>query len=639
MEYGNVFLDAIAESDKKSCGKIGDLDIVEWCEANCILEGQYAEPGPFRASKSKYLEEPLRAIASWDSKEITILKPSQTGGTLVLDLALQWIIANRPLPLLWVCQTNDRAEHHMESRLIPSIKENKEISGYVPKDSRKLTKGGIAFPHMRFQISGPSDKKLQSASWGIVFLDETWMYGAEEDNVIQYARQRTAYFQKLGLGKIVICSQAGEFGDDTDKAWADSSQEKWNVPCLKCGELFYPDLENLNCSGKKWNDPSLGLKKSDGTYNLGKLEKLLRIECPHCHHFHSDTPGTKFKWSSNGKYKVTNPNHIEGHRGFHWSAFVQLPWIQIVKRFIQANEAAKIENYEPLKTFFQQVLARPLNVGLLHNKGRILGTEQYEPLDPQPGEVARYMGIDVQQNYFVGVIGSMSVKGDFRVLWFGQLTDITHLMEIQKKYRVPNSYVVIDTGHRTREIYSYILQYGFLGIKGMGDVSMFSHIETDKKTGEQRRFSRFFKKSETAGAASAGAYQSQQSQKCSFYLLAVDGLKDLITRLRDGKISEFVTLPPEKCEGIEEFNKQMNSEYKGTVILGRSGKQIKRWKRVSDDIRNDYWDCVVYIFGRASMNPAHKFLDVAMPSSSWIMDKTKPEAGEVKEEPAEALAA
>jgi hypothetical protein len=186
--------------------------------------------------------------------------------------------------------------------------------------------------------------------------------------------------------------------------------------------------------------------------------------------------------------------------------------------------------------------------------------------------------------------------------------------------------VVIDTGYRTREIYGYVIEYGFIGIKGT-DKRVFVHKTVNKKTGAEERFPRFWKKSPEGGDPAAGTIQAGKAGKAAFFLLGTESLKDMVARLREGKTSEFLALPS-ASHSIEEFHKQMFSEYKGRIGI-RNGKKIYGWKRIGD-IPNHYWDCVIYIFGRASMNPAHNFKEMVLPSTDWFKDN--PEAvEEVKE--------
>lgn len=623
MGFSSTLIQAVRRAHNNTRQKIGDADIVQWCEENCVLDGAFAVTGPFRCASSRFLEEPLRAFQSWDTKQIVILKATQTGGSLAAQLMLEWMLVNRPVSTMWVAQTNGEAETQQTTRIIPSLKNNKAIAPFLPTNPKLLRKDKLELTNVNFWIGGPSKERMQNKTLGCVFADELWLY--EDKNVLQQLKKRVLFFENLGMAKTVIISQAGEEGKDLDRAWKNSTQEEWWVPCDNCKKYYYPEFDLLNCEGKKWNDKELKLKDSEGNYSWGKLQTLLTLQCPHCKHLHRDTPRLKKKWNNDGMYVVGNPNAVKGHRGFRWNSLHAHDWLDTVKEFIDAKRQLDNGYDEPITLFFQQRMAQAVNAWGFYVKGKTVRNETYSPKDPIPDEVARYLTVDVQPDSMFYVVRAWDKNGNSKQIDFGEALDIEDIVSKQKEHGLPSHFVTIDTGHRTREVYNWIVKYGFIGVKGVYNSTKRGFLKKVKKEdGTEVIHFHAWKKSEYGGDPSAGAMdKTRKAPRAPFYLFMVDTIKDILQRLRDGKGANWICLPKDTF-GMDVYTKAMFSERKKRVF-DNNGNDRLVWTRIKHEIKNDYWDCEVYQVGRALMNPYIDIGEVKSLPPSAFEDVTKKE--------------
>lgn len=590
--------DIITEVSNDACRSIGTEDICSWAERNIVLAGSYGSPGPLRLGTSRYLMEPLRAMQDWQTKEVVILKATQTAGTLSAEIFLQWALVNRPVPTLWIGQSDKMAEIEMSTRLRPSILSNKELSKQLPDDSRLIRKDGFDLAACNFRICGPALNNLQSSTRGIVIADELAYW--DDSNLLAEAKQRMNYYDQYGMSKLIVVSQAGEVDNELDKEWKTTTMEEWSVPCIGCGKYWTPNILNFNAGGKSWSDDSLKLKNSSNEYNIGKLQKILTLECPNCKYLHTDTPQVKQKWNSEGKYIATNPDAIDGCRGFRWSAIPMTPWIKIVAAFLNATAERRNGLDEPFLQFFQKRMAIAINPREYFAKDKQVKSDVPYDKDKWPEEKIRCFTIDVQESHFVGVIRAWSQDGKSHQLWTGKLNTIEEVLAKQKEFNIPylidnygrKCYMVgWDTGfgQRSREVYRYIIDYNHIGLKG--EPFKPGYVETKKrKDGTTYEVYRLYRKSLTGGDPDFGT-KNQGKTICPLYLLAVDGLKKILISLREGKGSEWLCLPIDS-DIMKEYNTSMFSEE--YVQVERNGKRFGEWQKISKTICNDFWDAEVY---------------------------------------------
>jgi hypothetical protein len=600
MKIAKPLRRAIQESDAKALAPIDDSPIHEWSEKHVNLRGAYAISGRFRVGKSQYIIPILDAFKNHSVREICLLASTQGGKSLCMDLSLVWTVANRPGPSMFIMQSNQVAEEHASGRLIPTLRDTPAVKEYLPS-YRRMSKDCIDFSHMPLYIHGPGERRLQSKSIMNIFCSELWQWDA---GVLDWARKRTKHFYKYGMSKVFLESQGGTEDSDLDIAFKRGSMKIFHVPCPHCKELFVPDIAHMNCDGKKWNDPKLDIKDEKGSYDYGKLEEVLTMECPKCHGRFKDSESIRVLWGEEGKYIQMNPTPLRGHESFSWNSFICDPWFDIVYEFIEATRMLKKGSNENLLNFFRQRLAKNISLESIYVQDKFVPTSDYNPLSPytedQFGGI--FFAIDVQENKYVAVIRAFDKEGNSKQLWFGTLFSADEIETKRVEWNIPPHCVVIDSGgQRTRETYGICAERGYLAFKGVAEKKGFRK-PYKTPSGQARHAWHFWKRSEEAGDPAMGTPQQGKVKKASLYLICVNPVKDILSRLRDRKSNlKWECLDATKYD-LTEYNRQMYSEYKKKTI-NRYGATEEYWVKVKHDLPNDYWDVENYIVAMALMSP------------------------------------
>lgn len=373
----------------------------QWAERYRVVSPEAsARPGPWRNALVPYGVEIMDTISGSEYEDITVIAPSQSAKTeLCLLNPLGFFIDNEPSSIL-VIQPNVKpmAESFSKQRLAPMIRDCERLRTKV-KDARSRDSGNTiqekAYPGGFIAIVGAnSPAGLASRPIRIVLADELDRWegsaGTEGDPLaLAEARTKTYGHRK----KIVKVTSPGNEGESrAEKAWKESDQRHYHVPCPHCGE--YQPLEWRDTGGKP------DIKAGRGDYRLvwDKVEVDGKVEhrpetavyvCRKCgvaiEETHKAAMIAAGCWV---KHKPESPK-----AGFAISAFT-LPWVRwkdIAQKWLE-----KKDDPEQRKTFFNT------DLGLLYvQEGEQPDTnaltsrrEEWEDVPRPVGALT--MGIDVQ---------------------------------------------------------------------------------------------------------------------------------------------------------------------------------------------------------------------------------------------------
>ena len=610
--------------------RIADESILQWAERNIVLGPAHGESGPLRLAGSRYLHEPLKAFQDQEVKEIVILKPTQTGGTMVGEVALQWSMINRPGSFQWLCETDPKSIEQMTARIKPMMLGNKALRPLLPSDERSIRKDGVEIASCVFKITGTALSNLQSATRHLLIIDELGYY--DEGTILYEIKARTGYTAEKGNSKILIISQAGFPDNELDVAWKQGTMEEWMVPCESCGKYISPDIVHFTAEGKQFNDEELHLKDDKNNYILGKLEKVLTFDCPYCQHQHRDTPKLKSYWNDNGRYEVTNHDHLKGHRSFHWTAIHCTKWIDLIANWLKVCRLRKNGDNEEFIKFFQKRLARPINPAEYFNKDKVVRTDKPYDKNGWEDEFTRIFTIDVQKDKFFGGIRAWSKDGRSRQLWSGWMNTIDQVLEKQSEFNIPFAldkagkktyFVLWDSGNPARqtEIFNYCVTYNHLAIKGdTSGTKQFDHwvLLNNKKVNKPRPWTI----SPVRGDPFAGMKNQGKGPTCQVIIMATDILKKVLVQLRDGKGPEWLCLSKDDNPAFDDYNTGMfNEEF---YTHDKKGKPLKggRWEKINKFRTNESFDVENYNLGAAIMAGVQIDILNNLPSNEFIKAHT-----------------
>lgn len=305
--------------------------VSSWAEEFRFLSQKASsEAGPWRNARTPYLVE-IQDCLSTDSpyEEIVFKKGAQVGGTECAFNWLGYIIHHSPGPTMMVQPTVDLAKRASKQRLDPMIQECPVLCERVA-ESKSRNSGNTMlskeFPGGVVILAGANSAAgLRSMPAKYLLLDEIDAYPDDVDgegSPVELAERRTSTFARRKKFKISTPTIKGQ--SKISKAFADSDQRYFHVPCPHCKEMQVLKWENI-----KWQ------KHSDGKPDFASV----RLECIHCKALIEEFHKT---WMlANGKWVATSEPVSPKTVGFHLSALYSpvgwYSWASAVEDFYKAK--------------------------------------------------------------------------------------------------------------------------------------------------------------------------------------------------------------------------------------------------------------------------------------------------------------
>lgn len=539
--------------------------IYEWARKNVYLHESYAIPGPFHVEKSLYLKKPFEVLQDPDVREVTVYKAVQTGGSLLSELFVAWIVDNYPSPTMWNFQTDEDAQEAAETRINPLFDQCPPIKRRLPLERHKRTKRKILWNNKTWLLmQGAGIKNLQGKSVRILVNDEVWMWTPGHHS--QSYKRTTAFSETC---KILNISQGGLESDEMDTAYKAGSQEDWGFRCPDCKTLQPYVWGQMKYDDNEITHPS--------TWNFPELAKTIRYECASCKRPFKDNHTERRQLNDSGEYVVKNPGAPIEKRSFRWNAMASsaIRWSLLVEEWIHANHMLKNGSTLAMQEFIQKRLAEAWE-----DRGENEAVEiqsDYSLGDVWDKEKTRFLTIDVQKDHFWAVCRGWAIDGESRLVWEGKLLTFEEIHEKQREYAVTPKRVVIDSGFRATDVYEQCIKYGWTAFKGE-DRDYFPHKLPNGKT-VRRIYS-----PPQRGDPGIGTFE-QGKRNCPLILWSNPTTKDFLQRLKTGRGPKWGL--PKNISA--EYLYQIDSEAKRLRHNKITGREIWEWVRIGKR-PNHQWD-------------------------------------------------
>lgn len=212
-----------------------------------------AEPGKYRSDRAPYQAGIMDAVI--EKPEVIIMSSAQVGKTLIGMNILGFLIDLQPCPILWIAPSLEMAEATSKDRIAPMLRDCPCFEGKV-KSAQARNSGNTllhkSFPGGHVTLAGAnSPASLASRPVRVFIGDEIDRYplsaGTEGDPVALAKKRTTTFWNRL----IVLVSTPTRKGHSRiEKAWLQSDQRYFLLPCPHCGYHQHLKWENLNYSGK-----------------------------------------------------------------------------------------------------------------------------------------------------------------------------------------------------------------------------------------------------------------------------------------------------------------------------------------------------------------------------------------------------
>lgn len=559
--------------------KVDYRPIYEWSR-QVFLNENYAIEGQFEVSR--YMIDPFDAISDERVREVTNMGAVQTAKSLMCELAIAWIMANDPGPIMWTFQSDPDAKEHMLSRAMPLWQSIPALKSLWPTDRHKRGNTAVYFPTFFFLANGANKNNLQSKSIRWKFNSELWLDVWQE--MYSMAKRRVSAYERQGRSKVVNDSQAGNVGDVLDVAFHSGHQARWAAPCPGCRDLVPLRMTQRTKDGELfgmvWADDA---KKADGMIDVGRAAETVRWRC-HCGHEMPDTDQTRAIWNATGRYSIENPKAPPEIRSFWWSSVHVHPMKLLALEKAEAMNTAHTGDTGPLKTYKQQRENEPweeqhFTVSLSDGSGGYLLAE-FAQGEKFPGEIHRAMMLDRQQgmagdvpHYWVEVRAYFT-GGSSRQIYYDRINERGNVRALQLRLGVPDRCTWQDANFDTHKVFEDCAEYGWLAVMTKSGRTSWEHQMRDQKTRKIIKVTlpySHWKPHEVPG--------SPKRAMCLDY--AENYMADILGNLVSGR----GVLWQQPADVNPAYAKQIQNEHK---VQKRAG--VWAWEKIHSTAPNHGWD-------------------------------------------------
>ncbi|AXX22134.1 phage terminase large subunit family protein [Serratia marcescens] len=370
------------------------LSLSEWANKYAVLSKETsAQTGRFRSFA--YQDGMMDAITDPAVTQVSVMKSARVGYTKILDHVVGYYLAHDPSPILIVQPRVEDAEDYSKTEIAPMLRDTPvlaEICGDPKaKDSNQtILKKTFANGANLTLVGANSPGGFRRITCRIILFDEVDGYpsggaGVEGDQIaLGIKRSETFWNRKIALGS----TPTGKGTSRIEKAYEESDQRRYYVPCPHCGE--FQVLE--------WGGPETpyGIKWDKDENGEGIPESAYYV-CRHngCVIHHNEKSGMVKR----GEWRATKP--FKGHAGFHiWAGYSLFPnaaWKYLVAEWLRVKN-------DPLmrQTFINLVLGEPYEdrgEKALSEKRLLERCEVYAAEVPD-GVAVLTAGIDTQDGRF-----------------------------------------------------------------------------------------------------------------------------------------------------------------------------------------------------------------------------------------------
>ena len=575
--------------------------ILTWAEQNVKLIGSARSEG-FDRHTAPWLNDILLGWADEVTRRITLVGPVQSGKSAAGEIALMHVIAFDTGFIQYNWPNDPKADLRWASRFEKILRACKSIQW--PEDRNRIRKRQVEFPRCFFNMQGVwVPDRLDSDSVKKQVNEEVHDW---EPGHLAKAYNRTTAFS--WISKILNISNAGRIGDQLHQAFRAGTQQHWEVKCPGCG--LYHEMRT------RWEDdkPDLGglrydskaCKRDDGTYNYELLKSTLRYQMP-CGHIVREDVRDRRALSLSGKYSAphnTGADLSERSYTMEGVAVDWIPWITLVKEKHEALRALRYGDPAPWDKYLRERESRffdPTDRPLTQRI--VLNTQARKNREGLPDREMRGMTIDKQRGrasrgdtpHLRVVIRDFRADASSQLVYEGRLSTIEEVEAVRADHEVivgqwPDpSFVLIDSGWDTAEVYRICSRYGYTALKGE-DRAHYNHDDEDND-GNPIKVKRIYSTVQLVDPFEGNTEGMAGRYQIPLIFYSKPGVMDRLAWLRSRGRS---------------VNEEWNEELERAFPLKVRGEPAKPWKffDVPGDVSDDYkrhmetWDLKEHVIGR-----------------------------------------
>ena len=375
-----------------------DLTVTQWAERHRRLSSESsAEPGPWRTSRTPYLQEPMDAFTDPKVRRIVMVAASQVGKSELELNIIGYIIDEDPGSILFVHPTTIDAKEFSKLRIAPEIRDcptlRRKVAAPKSRDSgntllQKTYPGGI------LTMCGSTEAHaLASKPIRYVLGDERDRWATSAGNEgdpweLAMARQTTFYNAKA----VEVSTPTIKNASAIEASYGEGTMERWKSRCPHCGQYHEIQWEHIRYDYE------------ESVVNHKKVYKVKSVwyNCPGCGCI-SDEATMK---RAPARWEADNPAaYAQGVRSFWLNAFVSqwASWASIVLKYLNA-----IGNTRKLQVVYNTCFGLLWeDRGDLEDEDSLMGRRDVEayglqeggtPIELPDGVLVLTAGVDTQDN-------------------------------------------------------------------------------------------------------------------------------------------------------------------------------------------------------------------------------------------------
>lgn len=418
----------------------------------------------------------MNAVSDPTIERIVYKKPTQVGGTEVINNVIGYFIDQEPCRMLYAQQTLETAEDYSKEILTPMLRDTPCLRGKVREARSRDTNSTILrkrFPGGSLKLVGAnSPRGFRMTPQRVVIGDDVDGFEAnagDEGSPIALMIRRTSTYPDRKI--ILVSSPTIEGTSEIDNAYKDSDQRVWEVPCPSCG-----DYQELVWAQVKWPSPDHEGEWHAEFHQPEQVRYLCRACQQPIEHREKRAMNLKGQWRAQGRFT--------GTAGFWHNALASAfeSWEEIVRQFLR-------EHHDPAqyKVFVNTKFAETWKVKLgtqLEHTALYHRREEYGGPLPD-GVVVLTCAVDVQESparlevevkgWGVGEeswgIEHKIIHGNIDQPVFSEKVvehdgppNAWRVLDafLQQQWVLPNGVSLgirctfIDSGHRTNEVYRFV---------------------------------------------------------------------------------------------------------------------------------------------------------------------------------------
>jgi len=345
------------------------MSVSQWAEKKRQLSSKTTDlHGPWSHDYTPYLVEVMDCLSDAVTREVVLMKCSQSGGTEAGLNFIGWAVDESPAPALMVMPREDDANRRVATRIRPMFESTPSLRQHLPGrrvDMLNTGKETILDNMIMYLAWAGSPAALADNPVCYVILDEVGKFpvksGKEADPVSLAKKRQRTFFAR---SKLFMPSTPVLENDLIHREYLAGDQRSWWAKCPDCEKYHKLNWQHVQLD--KTKDGKL-LAASD--YEAGGHA---RYACPECGSLWDETK----RWqavcdglwvpagcSVNDKGRIIGEIGSSTIRSYHIHALMLYPGFQTIDdlaaEWARAQIAKKTKDIGPLQDFINSQLGEP----------------------------------------------------------------------------------------------------------------------------------------------------------------------------------------------------------------------------------------------------------------------------------------